>query len=132
MLEGWLAGVLQEKLGNYLELSKEQLRMGLWNGDLILRNIQLKPVEIPDWPFQVIGGRLRKLTIHIPWQALSSKSAVLTMDELVVVVSSRGANTEEDREEARQRMLAEKRQLYVPSAPSAPPRPPRPRPLAHT
>ena len=26
MLEGWLAGVLQEKLGSYLELSKEQLR----------------------------------------------------------------------------------------------------------
>ena len=44
LLEGWLAGVLQEKLGNYLELGKELLRMGLWKGDLVLRDIQLCPV----------------------------------------------------------------------------------------
>ena len=113
MLEGWLAGVLQEKLGNYLELGREQLRMGLWKGDLVLRNIQLKPVEVPDWPFRIVGGRLQKLTIHIPWQALSSTSAVLTVDELVVVVSFRGANTEEEREEAKRRQLVQKRQLCV-------------------
>jgi hypothetical protein len=111
MLEGWLAGVLQEKLGKYLVLRKDQLRMGLWNGDLVLRNIQLKEIDIAEWPFRVKGGRLKKLTIHIPWQALSSKSAVLTMDELVVVVSSRGASTDEEREEERLRLLTEKRQL---------------------
>lgn len=121
MLEGWLAGVLQEKLGNYLELSKEQLRMGLWKGDLVLQNIQLKPVEIPDWPLNIVGGQLQKLTIHIPWQSLSSKSAVLTVDELVVVASIRGAITEEDREKAKHRQLAEKRQLCVmPALPSIP------------
>ena len=113
MLEGWLAGVLQEKLGSYLDLSKEQLRMGLWKGDLVLRNIQLKPVEIPDRPFRIVGGRLQKLTIHIPWQALSSKSAVLTVDELVVVIAFSGAITEEHREETRRRQLAQKRQLLA-------------------
>ena len=118
MLEGWLAGVLQEKLGNYLELGKEQLRMGLWKGDLVLRNIQLKPVEVQDWPFRVVGGQLQKLTIHIPWQALSSTSAVLTVDELVVVVSFRGAITQEDREAAKQRQLIQKRQLCALPVPS--------------
>jgi|EP01043_Picozoa_sp_COSAG02_P014351 hypothetical protein len=121
MLEGWLAGVLQEKLGNYLELGKEQLRMGLWKGDLVLRNIQLKPVEIPDWPFRIVGGRLQKLTIHIPWQALSSTSAVLTVDELVVVVSFRGAITEEGRDEAKRRQLVQKRQLCALPVPCLPP-----------
>ena len=33
----------------------------------------------PDWPFHVKGGHMGRLTIQIPWQALSRKSAVVTM-----------------------------------------------------
>ena len=104
MLEEWLAGILRERLGKFLEISPKQLRMGVWSGELSLvrapprfsgvpvqlahhlarlarvqRNIRLKEVFLPDWPFHVKGGHMGRLTIQIPWQALSRKSAVVTM-----------------------------------------------------
>jgi len=36
MLEEWLAGILRERLGKFLEISPKQLRMGVWSGELSL------------------------------------------------------------------------------------------------
>ena len=64
--------------------------MGLWNGDMVLENILLKEAVINGWPLRVIGGHLGRLKISVPWNKLNKQPAVLTVDELLVVLGPRG------------------------------------------
>ena len=113
MFEGWLAGVLQDKLGKYLDISRADLRMGLWKGSIVLRNIELKELSIPNLPLCLRGGRLGRLEISIPWKNLKTRPVVVTMSQLLVVLAARGATTDGERAREAERSVAEKRKALA-------------------
>lgn len=73
MLEGWLVAQLQQKLGAYIVVRRDKLRMGLWKGDIVLENVQLKDAMIQGWPLRVMGGHLGRLTLSVPWNKLNKQ-----------------------------------------------------------
>lgn len=69
MLEGVLAGVLNRFLAAYVDgLNTKQLNVGIWSGDVTLRNLRLKPSALDPLklPIDVREGYLGQLTLSIP------------------------------------------------------------------
>lgn len=70
MLESVLAGVLNRFLSAYVDnLNTGQLNVGIWSGDVKLRNLRLKKEALDKFrlPVDVIEGYLGDLTLSIPW-----------------------------------------------------------------
>lgn len=88
MLESVLAGVLNRFLSAYVSrnslppgspadvtprqvdnLNTSQLNIGIWSGDVKLRNLRLKKEALDKFrlPVDVVEGYLGDLTLSIPW-----------------------------------------------------------------
>ena len=70
MLEGVLASVLNRFLAEYVDgLNTSQLNIGIWSGDVTLRNLRLKRTALDKFqlPLDVKEGYLGRLTLSIPW-----------------------------------------------------------------
>lgn len=89
MLESVLSGVLNRFLSAYVSLLKtfveeycahtkttqvesldtRQLNVGIWSGDVKLRNLRLKKEALDKFrlPVDVVEGYLGDLTLSIPW-----------------------------------------------------------------
>ena len=69
MLEGVLASVLNRFLAEYVDgLNTSQLNIGIWSGDVTLRNLRLKRTALDKFqlPLDVKEGYLGRLTLSIP------------------------------------------------------------------
>ncbi|CAA16910.2 intermembrane lipid transfer protein, chorein family Vps1302 [Schizosaccharomyces pombe] len=76
MLEGLLANFLNRLLGEYIEnFDATQLKVAVWNGDVTLRNLQLKRSAFRklELPISVQYGLVEELTLKIPWSSLKNK-----------------------------------------------------------
>ena len=68
MLEAQVAALLQRYLGSYLHgLDAESLRISVWQGNVELRNLQLKPEALKELelPITVKAGLLGRLTLKV-------------------------------------------------------------------
>ena len=77
MLEGPIAALLAKFIGQYVKgFDKQNLKMGLWSGDVVLQDVELNVSALTDLglPVRVFAGRVRKLTIMIPWKSLTTKA----------------------------------------------------------
>lgn len=75
MLESVLASVLNKFLSQYVDnLSTKDLNIGIWSGDIKLRNLRLKKEALDKFrlPVDVVEGYLGDLTLSIPWYVLLS------------------------------------------------------------
>eukprot|EP00820_Chromera_velia_P018161 Cvel_27314.t1-p1 / transcript=Cvel_27314.t1 / gene=Cvel_27314 / organism=Chromera_velia_CCMP2878 / gene_product=Putative vacuolar protein sorting-associated, putative / transcript_product=Putative vacuolar protein sorting-associated, putative / location=Cvel_scaffold3386:75-16136(-) / protein_length=3422 / sequence_SO=supercontig / SO=protein_coding / is_pseudo=false len=73
MFEAIVERMLLKYLAPYVDgISRENLKMGIWSGDLTLENLSVKPQisEIFDFPMKVIGGTVKKIKVTLPWQSL--------------------------------------------------------------
>lgn len=80
-------------LGDYVEnLDTSQLKLGIWGGDINLKDLDIKQSAIDDLdlPFRVAYGHIDKLTLKIPWQSLynATYSAIVEGIYLVIVPKS--------------------------------------------
>lgn len=73
--------MLAKILGEYVEnFSAENLKIGIWSGQVVLSNLVLKKSVIRrlNLPLRVLYSRLGTLRMTIPWKSLtSSKIEVL-------------------------------------------------------
>jgi vacuolar protein sorting-associated protein 13A/C len=68
MFEAQVAFYLNQYLGKYVYgLDAESLRISVWNGDVELRNLQLKPEALAELnlPITVKAGLLGRLTLKV-------------------------------------------------------------------
>ncbi|KAH9368568.1 hypothetical protein HPB48_007122 [Haemaphysalis longicornis] len=102
-------------LGDYVEnLDTSQLKLGIWGGDINLKNLDIKQSAIDDLdlPFRVAYGHIEKLTLKIPWQSLYSATYTANVEGIyMVVVPKSGVKYDAEKEqklqrEAKQRELA--------------------------
>ncbi|BGP21450.1 Vacuolar protein sorting-associated protein 13 [Rhodotorula toruloides] len=102
VLEGVLAGILNRTLSAYVDnLNTSQLNVGIWSGDVKLRNLRLKKEALDKFrlPVDVMEGYLGDLTLSIPWSNLSGKPVRVLIENvylLAVPTDSSKATPEED------------------------------------
>jgi vacuolar protein sorting-associated protein 13A/C len=109
MAKRLLLNVLVNVLSDFVEgLNEENLKVGVWSGDISLHNLRIKknsvqklPVKLP---FDIISGYVENLTIKIPWFDLESKSIVISMNGVYALLNPLDVSRM-DEEEMQQRML---------------------------
>lgn len=89
VFESLVADVLNRFIGEYVEnLDSSQLNIGIWGGDVVLRDLKLKETCLDnlDLPIRTIYGHLGKLVLKIPWKNLYSGSVEASIDSLFLLV----------------------------------------------
>lgn len=90
MFERILEKILIAKLGKFIVgLDREQLKVAVWRGDIILENVILKPdiFKILQMPLVLKYGTVACLSIKIPWTKLASEPVEIILQGLYVVIS---------------------------------------------
>lgn len=90
MFEALVERLLNKILGEYVEnFSAENLKIGIWSGEVVLKNIALKRSIIRklNLPFRVNYSRLGTLRMNIPWKSLTSSKIEVLLEGLELVVS---------------------------------------------
>lgn len=67
MLEGVIATLMNRFLGMYIKnFDSKQLNVGIWSGDVKLRNLELKKEALDQMklPLNVLEGHLGQLTLQ--------------------------------------------------------------------
>ncbi|XP_051121162.1 uncharacterized protein LOC127244726 [Andrographis paniculata] len=95
MFEGLVRQLILGYLGKYIkDIQKEQLKITLWNEEVLLENVELI-VEAFDYlrlPFAFKQGRVGKLSIRIPWKKLGWDPFIIMLEDVYICVSQRDDN----------------------------------------
>ena len=57
-------------------------------GNLTFENLDLKQTPIDGVPLQILGGKIGKLTIQVPWDSLKTKSTVVLIQRVQVEIGA--------------------------------------------
>ena len=90
MLEGLVAGLLNRFLGMYVKnFDAKQLNVGIWNGDVKLRNLELRKEALDQMhlPVNVVEGHLGQLTMSIPWTNLRGKPVRINIEDVFLLAA---------------------------------------------
>lgn len=104
MLESLAAGLLNRILGSYVEnFDPKQLNIGIWGGDVKLKNLRLKRDSLDKFqlPIDIGFGHLGQLTLQIPWSNLKSKAVKIIVEDVYLLaspVADQSYNAEEEAE----------------------------------
>jgi len=89
MLEGVLERLLTAGLGRYLTgLDKKNFSVGLWRGDIVLENADIKPeaLGLLQLPLVLVMGKIQQLVIKVPWTRLGSASVEIQVSGVYVLL----------------------------------------------
>lgn len=86
----YLEATLSRVLGEYVEdYDGSDFSFGLWQGNVILRNLMLKPMTInigDGMVSRMIFGSIDRLQVIIPWSQISSGHVTVAVDTVNVIV----------------------------------------------
>ncbi|XP_064645587.1 intermembrane lipid transfer protein VPS13C-like isoform X5 [Lineus longissimus] len=103
VFESIIVDLLNKYLGDYVEnLDKSQLKLGIWGGDIVLQNLDVKQSALDDLnlPVTIKHGHLGKLVLKIPWKNLYTAPVIATIDGLyVLAVPNLGVKYDAEKEE---------------------------------
>ncbi|KAI9502126.1 hypothetical protein BX070DRAFT_20733 [Coemansia spiralis] len=106
MFEGVVATLLNRFLGNYVtNLETNQLKLGIWQGDVKLEKLRLKNDALDKLrlPVDIKEGWLGTLTISIPWSNLKGEPVRILIDNVYILATPRfQENFDPKREEERE------------------------------
>ncbi|KAI9798111.1 MAG: hypothetical protein M1835_004200 [Candelina submexicana] len=109
MLEGLVANLLNRFLGMYIKnFDPKQLNVGIWNGDMKLRNLQLRREALDQLhlPVNVVEGHIGQLTVSIPWSNLKGKPVRVNIEDVFLLAAPQeDENYDPEEEEKRQQAV---------------------------
>jgi vacuolar protein sorting-associated protein 13A/C len=82
-----LLNFLIQHLGNFVDgLSKENLRLGIFSGNLELRNLTLKAdvFDSLNLPIRLVYGVIKSINIKIPWANLGKNPVVVNISNVLL------------------------------------------------
>ncbi|KAJ3449868.1 vacuolar protein sorting-associated protein 13a-related [Anaeramoeba flamelloides] len=87
VLEGFVSKLLNQYLGDFIHISKDQLKIGLLKGAIEFRNLQVKEdcLDFLGFPISVKIGFIHLLKLNIPWKNLNTKRSVLEIDKMFII-----------------------------------------------
>eukprot|EP01114_Cavostelium_apophysatum_P004048 TRINITY_DN1418_c0_g1_i1.p1 TRINITY_DN1418_c0_g1~~TRINITY_DN1418_c0_g1_i1.p1 ORF type:complete len:3212 (-),score=1062.70 TRINITY_DN1418_c0_g1_i1:26-9661(-) len=112
MFEGLVSDQLIKYLGQYIKnLNKENLKIGIWGGDVILENLELKEEALNslNLPFGVKKGFLGKLKLKVPWKNLKSQPVIVLIENVFLVAQPDYSYAEYDEKKEQEKAAAAKR-----------------------
>ena len=88
MAKSVVLGILIEALGEYVDISREKLKMAVWSGEIQLRDLGLKSSALSslDLPVCVLRGSIASLKIAIPWKKLGKSPTLIQLDGLIAII----------------------------------------------
>jgi len=87
-MEKILLRVLDETLGKYLHgLNKQNLEVGVWKGEVNLKNIELRQDALAELelPVHVYRGHVSLISLSIPWNKLTSQPVIVTIKDIYLL-----------------------------------------------
>jgi hypothetical protein len=93
-LNKWVEGKIREVLGQYCEINTEEMKIGLWKGDLVLQHVKLLPGPIVGTELCVVGGTIRRLELRVPWMQLNSKPVIVPASSWIFTVKYRDRDSD--------------------------------------
>ena len=103
MLEGYITPLLMSYIDKYIKnIKPSDLQVSFWGGDAVLRNLELRldvlENELAGFPLEIQSGKIRELTIHLPWNAIASTSVEVTIQDLELVMKMKSIRSKTKRE----------------------------------
>ena len=89
MAKRLLLNVLLSVLGDYVEgLSENNLKLGVWSGEIHLSNLQINRTILQrlNLPVVIHHGSVKALNIKIPWASLESNPLKINIDGIYLQV----------------------------------------------
>lgn len=89
MFEKILEKILIQYFGRFITgLDKNNLKLGVWSGNMVIENVNLNPevIELIELPLKLKRSSIGKMTIKIPWKKLSSAPVEITIENIFVTV----------------------------------------------
>lgn len=88
MFEAHVLHLLRKYLGEYVQgLSTEALRISVWKGDVVLKDLQLKAEALNslNLPVTVKAGFIGTITLKVPWKSLGKEPVIVLIDRVFVL-----------------------------------------------
>ncbi|KAM1609645.1 hypothetical protein ACFXTN_020154 [Malus domestica] len=103
MFEAHVLHLLRRYLGEYVHgLSAEALRISVWKGDVVLKDLKLKAEALNSLklPVTVKAGFIGTITLKVPWKSLGKEPVIVLIDRVFILAYplTDGQNLKEDRE----------------------------------
>ncbi|XP_053387649.1 intermembrane lipid transfer protein VPS13A-like isoform X4 [Mercenaria mercenaria] len=114
VFESLVTDLINKYLGDFVEnLDKSQLKLGIWGGDVVLNELDLKESALDDLdlPVKIKAGHVGNLTLKIPWKNLYSEPVIATIDGLYALavpnvgIKYNAEKEEKEKQEAKQKKL---------------------------
>ena len=88
MAKSIVLGILMETLGDYIDFSRDQLKMAVWSGEINISDLSLKSTSLDklDLPIVFHGGSLSSLHLTIPWTEIGNVPVRVVLDGLCVLI----------------------------------------------
>ena len=90
MFEGLIEQIILSYFGDYIEnLDHNKLSLGLWSGTLELEDIFIRAQAINKLklPFTLKFGKIKKLSLKIPWKSNFSYPTEITIDQIQIILN---------------------------------------------
>lgn len=87
-IEATVFEFIQQKLGDYIHFTREQLNVSGWAGEGMLENVSIRADALRSLslPLRVRSGRIARVRVRIPWHALRSEPMAIFIEDLVLEV----------------------------------------------
>ncbi|XP_031738035.1 uncharacterized protein LOC101213129 isoform X1 [Cucumis sativus] len=88
MFEAHVLHLLRRYLGEYVQgLSLEALRISVWKGDVVLKDLKLKTEALNSLrlPVTVKAGFVGTITLKVPWKSLGKEPVIVLIDRVFVL-----------------------------------------------
>ncbi|WAR29642.1 VP13A-like protein [Mya arenaria] len=114
VFESIVVDLINKYLGDFVEnLDKSQLKLGIWGGDVVLNELDLKESALDDLdlPVKIKAGHIGKLTLKIPWKNLYTEPVIATIDGLYALavpnvgIKYNAEKEEKEHQETKQKKL---------------------------
>ncbi|GKV06822.1 hypothetical protein SLEP1_g18658 [Rubroshorea leprosula] len=112
MFEAHVLHLLRRYLGEYVHgLSTEALRISVWKGDVVLKDLKLKAEALNSLklPVTVKAGFVGSITLKVPWKSLGKEPVIVLIDR-VFVLAYPASNDRTIKEEDREKLFESKLQ----------------------
>jgi vacuolar protein sorting-associated protein 13A/C len=88
MFEAHVLHLLRKYLGEYVHgLSSEALRISVWKGDVVLKDLKLKAEALNalKLPVTVKSGFVGTITLKVPWKRLGKEPVIVLVDRVFIL-----------------------------------------------
>ncbi|KAJ4843890.1 hypothetical protein Tsubulata_025940 [Turnera subulata] len=88
MFEAHVLHLLRKYLGEYVHgLSSEALRISVWKGDVVLKDLKLKAEALNSLKLPVVvkAGFVGTITLKVPWKSLGKEPVIVLIDRVFIL-----------------------------------------------